>query len=88
MAGSAGGGRRSARRSSGVERLFEDEAGRLWSAGRTFTPQGGEAVLFSCIGDSRESPRAIASPHEFRLAEVTIADLRSLLDRAPRVGVL
>jgi hypothetical protein len=82
------GGRRQVRRSSGVERLFADEAGRLWSAGRTFTPQGGEAVLFSCIGDARESPRAIAAPSEFRLVEATIAELRTLLDRAPRIGVL
>lgn len=88
MAGSSGGARRSARRSSGVERLFEDEAGRLWSAGRTFTPQDGEAVLFSCLGDARESPRAIAAPPEFRLVEATVADLRALLGNAPRIGVL
>ena len=88
MAGSSESGRRSARRSSGVERLFEDDTGRLWSAGRTFTPHGGEAVLFTCIGDARESPRAIAAPMEFRLVDATTADLRALLDQAPRVGVL
>lgn len=81
-------GRRPARRSSGVERLFEDSDGRLWSAGRTFTPQGGEAVLFTCIANSREAPRAIACPTEFRLVDATVEDLRALLGRAPRIGVL
>jgi hypothetical protein len=81
-------GRRAARRSSGVERLFEDDGGRLWSAGRTFTPQAGEAVLFTCIGNSRESPRALACPAEFRLVDATVEELRELLARAPRIGVL
>lgn len=81
-------GRRPARRSSGVERLFEDDEGRLWSAGRTFTRQGGEAMLFTCIGNSRESPRAIACPGEFRLVDATVEELRALLGRAPRIGVL
>lgn len=80
--------RRPQRRSSGVERLFEDGDGRMWSAGRTFTPQGGEAVLFSCISDAREAHRAIATPPDFRLVDSPIEQLRSLLDRAPRVGVL
>ena len=81
-------GRRPARRSSGVERLFDDDDGRLWSAGRTFTPQGGEAVQFTCIGNSRESPRAIASPADFHLVDATVDELRALLSRAPRIGVL
>jgi len=81
-------GRRPARRSSGVERLFEDDTGRLWSAGRTFTPQGGEAVLFTCIGNSREAPRAIACPAEFHLVDATVDEIRRLLGRAPRIGVL
>ena len=35
------------RRSSGTERIFEDQGGRMWSAGRTITPRGGEAMLFT-----------------------------------------
>lgn len=81
-------GRRPARRSSGVERLFEDVEGRLWSAGRTFTPQAGEAVLFTCIGNTREASRAIACPAEFRLVDATVEELRELLGQAPRIGVL
>lgn len=81
-------GRRRPRRSSGVERIFEDADTRLWSAGRTFTPEGGELLLFSCISDARESTRAIATPPSFHLPDVGVDELRELLARAPRVGVL
>ncbi|HEU4643375.1 MAG TPA: hypothetical protein VFS44_13045 [Gemmatimonadaceae bacterium] len=81
-------GRRRPRRSSGVERIFEDDAARLWSAGRTITPQGADALLFSCISDSRESTRAIAIPPDFRLPDVRVEELRTLLRSAPRVGTL
>ena len=60
-----------------------------YSGAEQFTASpAGEAVLFTCIGDARESPRAIAAPMEFRLVDATTADLRALLDQAPRVGVL
>lgn len=81
-------GRRRPRRSSGVERIFEDDDTRLWSAGRTITPQGGDALLFTCISDARESTRAIAIPPDFRLQDIRLEELRSLLHSAPRLGTL
>jgi len=81
-------GRRPPRRSSGVERLFEDDEGRLWSAGRTVTPEEGEAVLFTCVSDAREPPRALALPPDFHLADAGVPALRDMLTQAPRVGVL
>jgi hypothetical protein len=76
------------RRSSGTERIFEDQEGRMWSAGRTITPQGGDAMLFTCISDPREPPRAVFFPADVRLADVPADELRALLDRAPKVGRL
>ncbi|HEX6533551.1 MAG TPA: hypothetical protein VF041_03085 [Gemmatimonadaceae bacterium] len=81
-------GRRRPRRSSGVERVFEDDDARLWSAGRTLTPQGGDALLFTCLSDGRESARAIATPPDFHLPDAEVAALRALLRAAPRVGTL
>lgn len=81
-------GRRRPRRSSGVERIFEDAEARLWSAGRTVTPQGGDALLFTCISDGRESSRAIAISPDFHLPDAGVEELRTLLRAAPRVGTL
>ena len=42
-------------RKSGGARVFADTVGRLWSAAHT-----GEAVVFTCISDGRQSGRALA----------------------------
>ena len=81
-------GHRPPRRSSGVERIFEDDMGRLWSAGRTVTPEEGEALLFTCVTDAREPPRALSLPPDFHLVDADVPALRDMLLRAPRVGML
>lgn len=84
--------RRPTRRSSGAERVFEDRTGRLWSAGpaRMPTEAGGEedVLLFVCVSEVRESPRAIAFPQGLRLADVTPEALAALLADAPKIARL
>ncbi|HEY6220688.1 MAG TPA: hypothetical protein VIV65_11605 [Gemmatimonadaceae bacterium] len=70
-------------RSSGGERVFADEHGRLWSAAFT-----GEAIVFSCISDGRESGRAIAVDLQRFDASVGDDTLRAWLNAAPRIGTL
>lgn len=86
MAGSIG--RRRARRSSGAESVFEDQDGRLWSAARATTPRGSDVVIFTCISDSRQPPRALAADASFRLSDADSDTLRHLLRRAPRLSQL
>jgi hypothetical protein len=70
-------------RPSGGERVFADDKGRLWTAAHT-----GEAVVFTCISDGRQSGRAIAV--ELARLDDSIADdtLRAWLSAAPRIGTL
>jgi len=70
-------------RPSGGERVFADDAGRLWSAAYT-----GEAVVFTCISDGRESGRAIAVDLARIDASVGDDTLRAWLKAAPRIGTL
>lgn len=74
------------RRPSGGERVFADEAGRLWSAAPA--PEGEAAVIFTCISDSRQSARALAIDASFRLTDVADETLRAWLRDAPRIGRL
>lgn len=76
------------RRSSGSERIFEDETSRLWSAGHMVTPGGSDAVVFTCLSDPREAVRAVALDAEVPLTEAGSSQLRMLLDAAPRLGKL
>jgi len=76
------------RRSSGSERIFEDETSRLWSAGRMATPGGSGAVVFTCLSDPREAVRAVALDAEVPLTEAGSNQLRLLLGAAPRLGKL
>lgn len=86
--------RRPPRRPSGGERVFTDEAGRLWSAaphrpGRDGGATGsGAAVVFVCISDARERMRAIAVDPVVRLAEAADDTLRAWLREAPPMGRL
>jgi hypothetical protein len=77
---------RTNRRLRGGERIFADDAGRLWGA----TPVRGpdEAVVFSCISDPRQTVRAIAVDHTYELADVNDEVLRDWLRAAPRMGRL
>ena len=86
MGGPIGGRRR--RRSSGSERIFKDAARRLWSAGRSVTPTNIDAVVFTCISDAREAPRAVAIDPDFHLTDAESDALRQMLERAPRIGRL
>ena len=79
--------RRSSPRSSGGQRVFADEQGRLWSASHTRGAHDG-ALVFACISDSRHSVRAIAVDGAFRLGEPTDDTLRAWLREAPRIGRL
>jgi hypothetical protein len=47
-----------------------------------------EAVVFSCISDSRQKVRAIAVDHTYELADVNDETLRAWLRAAPRMGRL
>ena len=70
-------------RPSGGERVFADSRGRLWSAAHT-----GEAVVFTCISDGRQSGRALAV--ELAKLDDSVGDdtLRAWLHAAPRIGTL
>jgi hypothetical protein len=70
-------------RPSGGERVFSDGEGRLWSAANT-----GEAIVFTCISDGRQSGRAIAVDLARLGTEVGDETLRAWLDAAPRIGRL
>ena len=74
------------RRPTGGERIFADDAGRLWGA----TPVRGvdEAVVFSCISDPRQTTRALAVDPTYELADVNDETLRDWLRAAPRMGRL
>ena len=74
---------RSRSRPSGGERVFADDAGRLWSAANI-----GEAVVFMCISDGRESGRAIAVDLPRIDGSVGDDTLRAWLNAAPRIGTL
>ncbi|MFL5578627.1 MAG: hypothetical protein ACJ79S_21950 [Gemmatimonadaceae bacterium] len=88
------------RRASGGERVFTDDDGLLWSAvlqaPSAATGQGGEpgaagsrlALVFACISDARQSPRAIAVDPALRVGEAGDDDLRRWLGQAPRMGRL
>ena len=70
-------------RPSGGERVFADDKGRLWSAAPT-----GEAIVFTCISDGRQSGRALAV--ELAGLDDSVGDetLRAWLNAAPRIGTL
>jgi hypothetical protein len=63
--------------------VFADELGRLWSAAHT-----GEAVVFTCISDGRQSGRALAVDLATLADEVGDETLRAWLAAAPRIGRL
>lgn len=75
--------RSSTNRPSGSERVFADDAGRLWSASRT-----AGAVIFTCISDARRSSRALAVEDAVRENEIGDETLRAWLGAAPRIGTL
>lgn len=70
-------------RPSGGERIFADETGRLWSAGFT-----GEAIVFTCVSDGRQSGRAIAVTAEDLSDDLGDDTLRAWLSSAPQIGTL
>jgi hypothetical protein len=65
------------------ERVFADDQGRLWTAAHT-----GEAIVFTCISDGRQSGRAIAV--DVVRLDNSVGDdiLRAWLAAAPRIGTL
>jgi len=79
--------RRSPRRSSGSEKVFADDQGRLWSASQT-RDGAGEAIVFACISDSRQPVRAMATSADCRLGDANDGTLREWLASAPRMGRL
>lgn len=70
-------------RKSGGERVFSDAQGRLWSAANT-----GEAIVFTCISDGRQSGRALAVDLASLAEDVGDETLRAWLEAAPRIGML
>jgi hypothetical protein len=79
--------RRAPVRSSGGERVFTDDEGRLWSAALDARDNPTGALVFRCISDGRQSVRALAvDPPAFR--EALDEALRAWLGNAPRIGTL
>ena len=74
-------------RSSGGERVFTDDEGRLWSAALEERDEPGGAVVFRCISDGRQPERALAVD-PIALAEAGDEVLRAWLRAAPPVGNL
>ena len=70
-------------RPSGGERIFADETGRLWSAAFT-----GEAIVFMCVSDGRQSGRAIAVTEDDLGDDLGDDKLRAWLSSAPHIGRL
>jgi hypothetical protein len=70
-------------RPSGGDRVFADERGRLWNAAYT-----GEAIVFTCVSDGRQSGRALAIPAGDLAGDVGDDKLREWLDHAPHIGTL
>ena len=81
-------GRPRPQRPSGSERVFEDERRRLWSAGRSVTPDGNDAIIFTCLSDTAESQRAASLDEQLPLSDIASEELRELLRVAPRLGRL
>lgn len=77
---------RTNRRPRGGERIFADDAGRLWGAAHGRGAD--EAVVFSCMTDPRQTVRAIAIDRTYELADVNDETLRDWLRAAPRMGRL
>jgi hypothetical protein len=74
-------------RSSGGERVFTDDEGRLWSAALEERDEPGGALVFRCISDGRQSVRALAVD-PLALLEAGDDTLRAWLRAAPPVGTL
>jgi len=74
-------------RSSGGERVFTDDEGRLWSAALEERDDTGGALVFRCISDGRQSVRALAVD-PLALREAGDETLRAWLRAAPPVGTL
>jgi hypothetical protein len=72
-----------ARRPSDGQRVFADDKGRLWSA-----VNAGDAIVFACISDGRQSGRAIAMDPRGLDDSVGDDTLRAWLRAAPRIGTL
>jgi hypothetical protein len=79
--------RHAPRRSSGGERVFTDDEGRLWSAALEQRDGPDGALVFRCISDARQAVRALMVDP---LALPNAADevLRGWLRAAPRIGTL
>ena len=74
-------------RSSGGERVFTDDDGRLWSAALEQRDDADDALVFRCISDGRQSVRALAVD-PLALPEAGDDVLRAWLRAAPRIGTL
>lgn len=80
---------RTTRDPGGSERIFAAEDGRLWGAARLQHERGAaEAIVFSCISDSRQTVCAIEIGRDHDLADVSDETLRAWLRAAPRIGRL
>ena len=74
-------------RSSGGERVFTDDEGRLWSAALEQRDALDGALVFRCISDGRQSVRALFVDPQ-ALSEAGDDALRAWLRAAPRIGTL
>ena len=74
-------------RSSGGERVFTDDEGRLWSAALAERDEPRGALVFRCISDGRQPERALAVD-PVALLEARDETLRVWLRAAPPVGTL
>lgn len=82
------GSSRRSRRSPGAQRIFTAADGRVWNVAVADGASG--ALLFNCISDARERPRAIVADHvrEQQLSDVSDEQLCEWLRAAPLLGTL
>lgn len=76
------------RRPSGGERVFTDALGRMWTAAYVRGETGGNAVVFACVSEVRQSGRAIAVDLPGNVGDIEEETLRAWLSVAPRIGTL
>lgn len=75
--------RSTAYRSTEGARTFADDTGRFWTAATT-----GDAIVFICVSDGRQSGRAIAVDLVSLDDSVGDETLRAWLKAAPLIGTL
>ena len=68
--------------------MITDDVGRVWSVNVLADAAGAEAIVFTCVSDSRQPARALAADLLPDVERARDPFLLSLLRVAPRLGRL